>query len=94
MAATLSEFQKAVDAFKINTALDETELADFQHTDLHSLRQAINTIQNEQAKNKKLMYMKRLEPFLKSMEDYGRVLEVFLNVSDFIAFVWVTMTSP
>jgi hypothetical protein len=23
------------------------------------------------------------------MEDYGQVLEVFLNVSDFIAFVWV-----
>lgn len=89
MAAIVSDFERAVDVFKRSADLDEAEMADFQLTDLQSLRQAINTIQNDQAKQKKLMYMRRLEPFLKTMEDYGKVLEVFLNVSDFIAFVWV-----
>ncbi|KAH0563508.1 hypothetical protein GP486_001929 [Trichoglossum hirsutum] len=91
MAATASDFKRAVDAFRKNTDLDEAEMADFELTDLQTLRQAINTIQNKQAQNKKLMYMKRLEPFLKSMEDYGKVLEVFLNVSKFISFVWGPM---
>lgn len=89
MAATRSDFERAVDAFRKNADLDEAEMADFELTDLQALRQTINTIQNKQAQNKRLMYMKRLEPFLKTMEDYGKVLEVFLNVSDFIAFVWV-----
>jgi hypothetical protein len=91
MAATKSDFERAVENFRKSSDLDEAELADFEITDLNALLQAINTIQNRQAQNKKLMYMKRLEPFLKTMEEYGKVLEVFLNVSDFIAFVWVTI---
>jgi hypothetical protein len=89
MAATRLDFERSVDAFRKGADLDEAELADFQITDLQGLLRSINEIQNDQAKNKKLMYMKRLEPFLKTMEEYGKVLEVFLNVSDFIAFIWV-----
>lgn len=89
MAATRSYFDKALDTFRKGADLAETELADFEITDLQTLRQTIGDIQNKQAQIKKLMYMKRLDPFLKSMEDYGKVLEIFLNVSDFIAFVWV-----
>jgi hypothetical protein len=89
MAATRLDFERSVDAFRKGADLDEAELADFQITDLQGLLRSINEIQNDQAKNKKLMYMKRLEPFLKTMEEYGKVLEVFLNVSEFIAFIWV-----
>ena len=93
MAATRSDFERAVDAFRKTADLDEAEMADFELTDLQALRQAINTIQNKQARNKRLMYMRRLEPFLKTMEDYSKVLELFLNVSNFIAFVWVMIKS-
>jgi hypothetical protein len=89
MAAALSDFERAVNSFKKNADLNEAELAAFQLTDLQSLRQEINRIQTKQEKSKKLMYMRRLEPFLKTMDGYGKVLEVFLNSSDFIAFVWV-----
>jgi len=94
MAATISHFQAAVDAFRKGADLDEAEVAEFQLTDLASLNLAINDIQNKQFQNKKLMYMRRLEPFLKTMQDYGQILEVFLNVSDFIAFVWVRSHQP
>ena len=89
MAATRSDFERAVDAFRKSADLGEAEMADFELTSLQALQQAISTIQNSQARNKKLMYMRRLEPFLKTMEDYGKVLEVFLNVSKFISFIWV-----
>ena len=89
MATVLPEFERAVAAFKKKADLDEAELADFQLPDLQSLHQAINGIQNQQAKDKKLMYMGRLKPFLDTMKDYGQVLEVFLNTSNFVAFVWV-----
>jgi hypothetical protein len=89
MATILPEFERAVAAFEKKADLDEVELADFQLTDLQSLHQAINGIQNQQTKDKKLMYMGRLKPFLDTMKDYGQVLEVFLNTSNFVAFVWV-----
>jgi hypothetical protein len=94
MATILSDFERAVEAFKKKSDLTEAELADFQLTDLQSLHQAINTIQNQQAKDKSLMYMRRLKPFLDTMEDYGQVLKVFLNASNFIAFVWVRIIPP
>ena len=91
----ISDFERAVEAFKKSSDLNDAELADFELTDLQSLQQAINTIQTQQEKNKKLMYMKRLKPFLDAMEDYGQILKVFLNVSNYIAFVWVgTLLSP
>jgi hypothetical protein len=89
MATVISDFERAVEDFKESSDLSEAELADFQLTDLQSLQQAINTIQNQQATNKKLMYMKRLKPFLDTMEDYGQILKIFLNASNYIAFVWV-----
>ena len=89
MATILPEFERAVAAFKKKVELDEAELADFQLTDLQSLHRTINAIQNQQAKDRKLMYMGRLKPFLDTMRDYGQVLEVFLNTSNFVAFVWV-----
>jgi hypothetical protein len=94
MATAISDFERAVEAFKENSALNEAELVDFQLTDLQSLQQAINAIQNQQAKNKKLMYMRRLKPFLDTMEDYGQILKAFLNTSNYIAFVWVRTLAP
>ncbi|KAH8789515.1 hypothetical protein F5882DRAFT_354269 [Hyaloscypha sp. PMI_1271] len=91
MATAISDFERAVEAFKENSALNEAELVDFQLTDLPSLQQAINAIQNQQAKNKRLMYMRRLKPFLDTMEDYGQILKAFLNTSNYIAFVWGPM---
>jgi hypothetical protein len=93
MTATRGDFERALDDFRKTAGLDEGEMADFEITDLQALQQTIINIQNKQAQNKKLMYMKRLEPFLKSMAEYGQVIEVFLNVSDIIAFVWVNIVT-
>lgn len=87
----ISTFHKTIDTFKTKAGLSQDELKDFQMTSLDDLKLQISIIQNDQRQSKKLRYLKRLAPFLDSMEQYGRIIEVFLNVSDIIAFVWVCL---
>jgi hypothetical protein len=35
-----------------------------------------------------MMHMGRIRSFLEAMEQFGRMIEVFLNVNNFLAFVW------
>lgn len=82
-------FQSAQDQFRQVADLSSEEENDFKITSLTLLRQVIDGLQKKQEARRGMVYMKRLEPFLKSMEQYGKVIEVFLNVSDVLAFVWV-----
>lgn len=88
-SAIVSTFEKALTAFKTKAGLTQAELKDFQLTSLDDLKLQISIIQDDQRKSKKLRYLKRLGPFLDTMEQYGKIVEVFLNVSDIIAFIWV-----
>ncbi|KAI2628485.1 hypothetical protein GGR54DRAFT_587349 [Hypoxylon sp. NC1633] len=85
------EFRAALDQFKRTAGLTQTEEAEFQMTNLEDLRDCIRNIQQDQEQKKGMMYMKRLDPFLKTMEEYGKVLDVFVNTSEIVAFVWGPM---
>lgn len=80
-------FETALKEFKAGLTPDEKD--DFNMTDLDSLKQALSKMQKDQENKRSMMYMRRLEPFLTAMENYGKVIEVFLNTSDILAFVWV-----
>ena len=82
-------FHLALEDFKKRSRLGPEELQAFETTRLHELRSAIATIQREQESKRRLRYMRRLEPFLQTMEQYGKVVEVFVNTSDIVAFLWV-----
>ncbi|RYP68514.1 hypothetical protein DL769_005502 [Monosporascus sp. CRB-8-3] len=88
---TKREFLSTLAAFKANAGLSAEELQDFQFTSLEDLQVAVNTIQQQQAQAKRLLYMRRLEPFLKTMGEYGKVIEVFVNTSEILAFIWGPM---
>ncbi|KAI1088405.1 hypothetical protein F5B19DRAFT_471754 [Rostrohypoxylon terebratum] len=88
-ASIVREFQQAVEDFKRN--LTEKERKDFEITELKDLEKAMIDLQKRQAQKKRLAYMKRLEPFLESMKEYEKVIEVFLNASGVLAFVWGPM---
>ncbi|KAI1410433.1 hypothetical protein F5Y13DRAFT_167760 [Hypoxylon sp. FL1857] len=60
-------------------------------TSLEELQACIRTIQQEQEQKRRMMYMKRLDPFLQTMEQYGKVLDVFVNTSEIVAFIWGPM---
>jgi hypothetical protein len=86
---TKTIFQRSVDAFKAKAGLSQDELQDFKMTSIDDLKVQISIIQSDQRKNKKLLYLKRLGPFLDTMEQYGKIVEVFLNIHEVVAFIWV-----
>lgn len=84
-----SKFEIALKDFK--TGLTQEEKDDFKMTDLGTLKQVLSKMQKDQENRRSMIYMRRLEPFLTAIETYGKVVEVFLNTSDILAFVWVSM---
>ena len=77
--ATLSNFKKR---------LTSKEQDDFSFSTLEDVRKEISRIQSEQGNEKKMMNMTRLQSFLEAMDQFGKVIEVFLNASQFVAFIW------
>ncbi|KAK7734079.1 hypothetical protein SLS63_004364 [Diaporthe eres] len=83
------EFEIALEDFKKNAQLGPDEIKEFRFADLNSLRSTIKRIQAEQEAKRRMRNMKRLEPFLQTMEQYGHIVDVFVNTSEVLAFVWV-----
>ncbi|KAE8449029.1 hypothetical protein EG329_008617 [Mollisiaceae sp. DMI_Dod_QoI] len=79
-------FYKSLDRFKIG--LTDREREDFELTSLDEVHTVVLEIQNEQASERKMQDMTRRQSFLEGMEQYSNVIEVFLDVSMFVAFVW------
>ncbi|KAK8069384.1 hypothetical protein PG994_006000 [Apiospora phragmitis] len=84
------EFDRAIAEFKHGSGLSREQLDQFQFSSFDDLLQTMGGIQRKHAQDKRWRYMRRLDPFLKSMKEYEKVIEVFLNASDILAFVWIT----
>jgi len=89
MTSTNETFQAVLSDFK--KRLTSKELQDFEFTTLQDVRETANRIQNEQEQSKTMMNMARLESFLEAMEQFEKVINVFVNASSFVAFVWGPM---
>jgi hypothetical protein len=81
-------FRRTLDEFKRD--LKDGERLDFEYTTLHDLQDAIDLIQSQQASERKMRNLGRLKCILEAFEQYGKVIEVFLNTSEFVAFIWVS----
>lgn len=73
---------------KFRARLSGTQLTEFQSTTYEQLCQEIIRIQHDQENQKTLMNLSRIQSCLEAMNQFGKVIEVFLNVSDVVAFVW------
>lgn len=82
-----SAFQHALATFK--TKVDRKLVAEFEMTTLSELKLSLASIQRKHASERRVRNMGRLSRFLDAMDQYGKVIEVFLNVTDVLAFVWV-----
>ena len=67
------------------------DLAQFKNTTYDELRNAIMQIQKDQEERREMMNLARIQSFLEAMHQFGKVVEVFLNVADALAFVWGPM---
>ncbi|KAK7750569.1 hypothetical protein SLS62_007545 [Diatrype stigma] len=73
------------------TSLTNVEEADFMSATSRTVQLYIRELQAEQERTKSLMYMKRLEPFLISMqqlEHVGEALRLFDSMPQVMAYVW------
>src|SRR5436189_3052376 len=89
MGSDEDNFQAILSKFKAR--LTAKEQGDFEFATLEDVHREITRIQNEQETSKTMMDMSRIRPFLDAMNQFSKVIEVFLNVSKFVAFVWGPM---
>jgi len=86
MNSAQDAFQVALSRFQKQLTAKEQQL--FKATTFNDLRGAIYKIQETQEASKELKALRRIEGFLEAMTQFGKVIEVFLNASDFLCFVW------
>ena len=94
MASTqsqLGQFSHILQSF-VETLTEEQENA-FRFSNLEDFQTTIVAIQNRQSSEKKMRNLARLRCFLEAIEQYGKVIEVFVNTSEFVGFIWVHILS-
>lgn len=81
-------FQKALENFKKD--LTAQQCREFGITTLQDVKNEVNKIQGQHGSAKKLRGMSRMSKFLEAMQQLEQVISVFLNVSEVVAFIWVS----
>ena len=71
--------------------LKGTELMEFKGTTHENLREELLKVQEKQEARLETMNLARIKHCLEAMHQFGQVIEIFLNVSDAVAFVWGPM---
>ena len=79
-------FERELKAFKAR--LTSSEQSSFSQTTINDLYLTLASIQQTQISARTNTNVKRLRQFLEAIESLAKVLELFVNVSDFVAFIW------
>ncbi|KAK3342072.1 hypothetical protein B0T25DRAFT_358324 [Lasiosphaeria hispida] len=84
-----------MDSFKEQLGQSDAEYRDFASTTFRQAQEVIRNIQTEQEENGKLMYMRRLEPFLRSTQQFCKMAEhagvVAIELPLVMASIWGPM---
>lgn len=81
-----ADFQRVLTKF--SSRLTKEEVDKFKFTDLKDVQQTIVDIQEQQARRKGMRNLTRVLAFVEAMDQFGKVVEVFVNTSTILAFVW------
>lgn len=88
-----SAFSRVLSAFR--SRLSQQNIGDFQFTTFEDLKNVITKIQTEQAQRRSLRNLNKIRPLLNGLEQYSKVIEVFVNAKpDIMSFVWVSNSIP
>lgn len=91
MQSRENSFERTLNEFKKSLTIEQQR--DFGATTLKELQITIAALQKRQASNRRAQNLRRIQSFLEGMEGNAKVIEVFLNVHSFVAFIWVGLTS-
>jgi hypothetical protein len=82
-------FKQVLADFKKRLKPDEQ--AKFALTTLNDLQLATKDLQDRQTRSKTNQNLTRIQPFLQAMLQYKDTIEVFLNTSSILCFIWGPM---
>jgi hypothetical protein len=85
-------FEKAIE--KLKQTISSPDAAAFQATVVEDVWKAAEEIQESQRQRKSLRNMRRVEPFLKGLEKYSKVIEVACNGTSYLPWIWVSDLAP
>ncbi|KAI1658130.1 WD40 repeat-like protein [Daldinia decipiens] len=82
----VDNFQRALNRFKQSITPDLAK--EFSISSLSDVKQVCKEIQQKHGSEGKLRYMGRLRGFIEAMEQFGKVIEIFVNASELVCFIW------
>lgn len=80
---------RAIEKFRQSLTDEQKQL--FVASSLDNVKDEIQYIQGRYGSTKKLRRLNRLSKFLEAMAQIEQLVQIFLNVSEVVAFVWVRM---
>ena len=83
--------KNALDQLKSTISPDDARV--FSDSSLEQVWRGAREIEREQGARLDLRFMRRIEPFLNTLESYASVLEVFCQGFSPMALVWVELTN-
>jgi hypothetical protein len=69
--------------------LTAEQARDFGFATFEDLQETISSLQTKHILDKANRNLNRIKPFLEAIKQWGKAIEVFVNASDMLAFVWV-----
>ena len=85
--APSNSFQRALDKFL--RGLTDQQRHEFPACKLEDVWREVVAIQKKRGDQKNMRDMARLQKFLEAMSQYEKVVDVFLNTTPFLSYVWV-----
>jgi hypothetical protein len=77
---------------QLQEIVTKDEASVFHHTTLGDIQQALQAIEDEQAKRMSLTNLRRIEPFLSWIKDYSAILDTFCQGFSPMVWVWVSLS--
>ena len=68
--------------------MTKDELVGFQTTTYSQFCDELHVLQEKQIKRREVMNLSRIAGFLEGMHQLGKTIEVFVNASNMVAFIW------
>jgi len=74
---------------RLQRSISSEHAHDFASTKLEDVWKTVREIDVAQRKRQSAQNLRRVEPLLKGIEKYGKVIEVLCNGTPFLPYVWV-----
>lgn len=83
-----TSFERSLDLFR--RELSDDQIKQMNGVNHETLKDTIQATQNILGRRNDLCRLSRVQRFLQAMEHVEKLVTIFLNASDFVAFIWVS----